>query len=59
MRILEHQSGMYVSTLRRFATELETARAYGRRTWAEFGIHAWLNFPDDYPPPAAGGGSDK
>jgi hypothetical protein len=37
--------------LGRFATEIEAARAYDRRAWAEYGIHAWLNFPDEYPPP--------
>jgi hypothetical protein len=34
-----------------FATELEAAHAYDRRARAEFGIHAYLNFPDEYPPP--------
>jgi hypothetical protein len=38
-----------------FDTELEAARAYDRRARAEFGIHAYLNFPDDYPPPVRRG----
>ncbi len=34
-----------------FATELEAARAYDRVARQVHGIHAWLNFPDDHPPP--------
>jgi hypothetical protein len=37
-------------TIGYFNTEIEAARAYDRRAWAEFGIHAWLNFPHEYPP---------
>jgi hypothetical protein len=38
-------------TIGRFDTALDAAKAYDAEAHKAFGEFAWLNFPDDYPPP--------
>lgn len=46
-----HRAGNPIKTIGRYDTAVEAAIAYDDAAHEIFGEFAWLNFPENYPPP--------